>query len=252
MNRSGGMLFSGERVAAGAQAINMLEQVILHGLRERIEHDVHSFPTGKLCGWDEITVAGNQDNLVDLMLEGKGGHVDSDFHVYTFLPNGELEVLRREIVRCHRAGTKLFDSVIAERIHSVTIVKLAEAKSELPLCLQAGEKFAHPSILRCRAKVYGMLIERVVDLLAYGRTVVIKNTVQIVTDIVLMQVTLAVCNQSVGSDIRRMLTPEGFRALAEETAVNKDRRFGHNEPPFIVESPWSWRTPDRGGSIPRA
>ena len=186
------------------------------------------------------------------MLKGKGRHVDADFHIHAFLPDGKLKVLWREFGGRNSAGAKFFDGIIAERVHGVAVIQLAEAKREFPLCLQTSEKFAHPGIFRGRTEIYGMLVKRMVNLFVYRRAVIVKDAIQVVADIVLTKMPLAVCSQSVSSNFRRMLAPKEFGTLAEESAINENRGFRHNTPPLTIKSPWIWHSPDRGGSIPKA
>lgn len=55
--------------------INMLKQIISYGGFHRIENKVDPFPTGKLCGGDKVTVAGDQNDLVYLLFIGKGSDI---------------------------------------------------------------------------------------------------------------------------------------------------------------------------------
>ena len=68
-NRSGGELFDRERVAAGAQTVDVLKQIVFYRLFERVENDIDAFTQGEFGGRDKITVTVDHDDLVDLMLK---------------------------------------------------------------------------------------------------------------------------------------------------------------------------------------
>ena len=50
------------------QAVNMLKQIRLDISPHRVKDKVHALPSGKLGSGDKITVTGNQNDLINLLL----------------------------------------------------------------------------------------------------------------------------------------------------------------------------------------
>ncbi len=71
----------------------MIQQILGDRSAHWIENDVYSLSTGEFGRWHEIGIARDQNDLIDLTLEGHRGHIKAKAHVYTFLDNVDLEIV---------------------------------------------------------------------------------------------------------------------------------------------------------------
>ena len=75
-------------IEAAPQTVDVLAQVGRNVLPKRVEDNLHTFSSGELYCWDEIRVAGDEDNNAGLSLECDRRDVDADPHINAFLPEG--------------------------------------------------------------------------------------------------------------------------------------------------------------------
>ncbi|HET9512030.1 MAG TPA: hypothetical protein VFO80_12855, partial [Sphingomonas sp.] len=68
-----------------ANTIDMVEEIAGSLPAHRVEDDVDALPPRKLGRRDEIAIASDQNDLIDLSLECHGCHVKAKAHVYAFL-----------------------------------------------------------------------------------------------------------------------------------------------------------------------
>nr|WP_041645882.1 hypothetical protein [Aromatoleum aromaticum] len=80
----------------GLQAIDVLEQVVIHLLPEWIEDKLHAFPPGELGGRDEVTVPRNENDGVCLFFQRQAGDIQADSHVDALLAQTQTVSPRAE------------------------------------------------------------------------------------------------------------------------------------------------------------
>ena len=71
----------------------MLEKVSLNVCPHRIQYEDNSFASCELCGRNKITVSGDKNNLINLMLISKRRNIETNFHVYTLLSCVKLKIV---------------------------------------------------------------------------------------------------------------------------------------------------------------
>jgi len=70
----------------------MLDQALRNGGPHGVQYEVDPFAPGQLCCGHEIGVAGHQNDLTNLPLQGEGRDVDAYSHVDPFLPYHWMDV----------------------------------------------------------------------------------------------------------------------------------------------------------------
>ena len=78
----------------------MLEKVSLDICSHRIQDEINPFTSCELRGGNKITISGNKNNLINLMLISERRDIDADFHVYALLPRVKLKIVYCQAVQC--------------------------------------------------------------------------------------------------------------------------------------------------------
>ncbi len=75
-----------------AHPVYILDQALRNGGPHGVQYEVDPFAPGQLCCGHEIGVAGHQNDLTNLPLQGEGRDVDAYSHVDPFLPYHWMDV----------------------------------------------------------------------------------------------------------------------------------------------------------------
>ena len=121
----------------GQTHVVSVERVIAKGtIEERILalQEAKSDLADQVVGASGVSLASlSRDDLVDLLLIGKGGDVNADLHVDTLLPDGGLKVLSPQVADGHCTSAKLLYGIIGQCVYGVIVIQLSEAKGNLTL-----------------------------------------------------------------------------------------------------------------------
>lgn len=79
---------------------------------QRIQNKIESLSASKFCGRDKVTVSGDEDNLIYLVLIGQRGNIHPDLHINAFLANGHLKVILCKVRGRYRARAQLFYGIV--------------------------------------------------------------------------------------------------------------------------------------------
>ena len=81
--------------------VNMLEQVGCNVLPERVKNNARSLAAGQLRCRHEVTISGNKDNGIGLLLQSDGGNIEADAHIHGLLlePFHKISIIQI----CHSA-----------------------------------------------------------------------------------------------------------------------------------------------------
>lgn len=94
----------------GFKPVYVLEKIRTYLCTHRVENKINSLPAGQFCGRNEIAVARNQDNLVNLLLVSKRSNVDAYTHIDTLLRGVKQKVILGDFVKATLAQEQLFCS----------------------------------------------------------------------------------------------------------------------------------------------
>ncbi len=76
------------------QGINVLKQIIVDALPERVKDELHTFAACQLGGGNKVAVTRHQNDGAGLLFQGEAGDVNGDAHVHTFLAQSQANVAR--------------------------------------------------------------------------------------------------------------------------------------------------------------
>lgn len=93
------------RIAPGSgksagQTVDMFVQIGRDVLPKRIEYEPHTFPARKFGRWNEVRIAGNENDNVSVAFESKRSNIQPDSHINPLLPQGGREVFIGQIDDC--------------------------------------------------------------------------------------------------------------------------------------------------------
>ena len=86
----------------------MFKEIRLYVFSHGIKYEVDAFSSGLFCCRYKVTVSGNQNNSVDLLLEGHRRDVNANHHIDTLLLDFQCEVGLCQLIDGQRAVHETF------------------------------------------------------------------------------------------------------------------------------------------------
>ena len=147
-----------------AKTVYVLKELWLNVCLHRIENEVNSFASGHFGGWHEIGIACKEDNAIDKAFEGKGGDVDTYFHIDAFLAYFEIDIIFLEVGELDFAGKQFLDATCMY-VPVVVVLEGADAECYFTPALEGLEEVLAELVFGRLAVVDGTLGDGVMDFL---------------------------------------------------------------------------------------
>lgn len=172
----------------GSQPIDVLMEIGADGVPHGVEDEVDPLAPGELGGRNEVAVAGDQHDLVDLALVGHGRDVETDAHVDAFLAHLVEDVLLVEIRDGNPSTEEVLNPLRLYGPVAAALVQVAEAQRYLALLPELLVELVPEGRHRCLREVQGLAGDGMVDLLGDRRAVVEEDAVHLSRAVLLVQV----------------------------------------------------------------
>ena len=154
----------------------MLDQVVRGTTAHSVKNHVYAFPPCKLGGWNKITIRRDHHNLIDLLLEGHGGDIQTKPHIDTLLNDIQFKII---ISRRSTFGACLpcFPDIMLWSPSKI-VIETSEAQSHLSDRQQVAMQGKAKLCLWRFGKIDRAIADRTVHLLHQRRTVIEEYSIK--------------------------------------------------------------------------